>query len=408
VRTILRNRFFLAVATGHLVVDVMNSAFPVILASLALQLGLSNAQLGLAATVYVVGSSLTQPLFGHVADRRNSRHLAVGGVLWMGGVFWLAALLPGYAALLCLLLAGVGSAAYHPQGVINARRASGHLVASGTSLFFLFGQVGLGIGPALAGLLLATTSLPTALMVLGTPALLVALWLATLPAFSHHGGSRPASTTAPAPLRLAWPILLAFLALLALRFWPTAATQTFLPKLMGERGLGADWYGLVLAGFMAGSAVGGVLGGISADRWSAKGTLVTTLALAPLPLWLYLQLPLDHPLVLALMVVAGGLLGAQHSILVIMAQAMLPHRMGLASGLVLGYMFTAGALGSLATGVLADRLGLERVLEALPLVIVGALLCALVLPRRRLLEAAAEPVGMPAEGEEHGPCPTRA
>ncbi|MDQ7029781.1 MAG: MFS transporter [Ardenticatenia bacterium] len=409
-RSILRNRLFLAVATGHLAVDVMNSAIPIILASLALQLGLSNAQLGLAATVYVAGSSLSQPLFGHVADRWNSRSLAVGGVLWMGGAFWLAALLQGYAALACLLLAGLGSAAYHPQGVMNARRASEPLVASGTSLFFLFGQVGLGLGPVLAGLLLATTSLPVALVALGTLPVLASLWLVTLPPFSHHGrSSRPgAAAASPPALRLAWPILAAFLALMALRFWPTSATQTFLPKLMGERGLGAEWYGLVLAGFMAGSAIGGVLGGMSADRWSAKGTLVTTLAVAPVPLWLYLQVPLDHPLVLVLMAVAGALLGAQHSILVIMAQAMLPHRMGLASGLVLGYMFTAGALGSLVTGVVADRLGLERVLEALPLVVIGALICALLMPRRRLLEAASEPAAVPDRGEGHSPCPTRA
>lgn len=389
-KTILRNRVFLSISTGHMAVDIMNSSLPVILALLALQLGLSNAQLGLAATAYTVGSSLTQPLFGYVADRWGSRRLAVGGVLWMASIFWLAALLQGYAAFFCLLLAGIGSAAYHPQGVMNARRASAPLVASGTSLFFLFGQVGLGLGPAIAGFLLATTSLRVTLLIIALPAWLVVLWLATtVPTEPDRPSSSGEAAPTPA-LRLAWPIMAAFLALLALRFWPTAATQTFLPKLMGERGLGADWYGLVVACFMGSSAIGGVLGGVLADRWSAKGTLVSTLALAPIPMWLYLQLPLDHPAVPVLVALAGLLLGAQHSILVLMAQAMLPHRMGLASGLVLGYMFTAGAVGSFITGVLADHIGLLQAMELLPAVVVGALVCALFMPRRRMLEELTE------------------
>ncbi len=391
-KTILRNRLFLAISAGHLTVDVMNSSLPVILAFLALRLGLSNAQLGLAAAAYTVGASLTQPLFGHIADQRGSRWLAVGGVLWMAGVFWLAALFRGYVAFFCLLLAGLGSAAYHPQAVMNARHASRPLVASGTSLFFFFGQVGLATGPALAGLLLTLVPLPVALLLLGLPAIPVAVWLiATMPPEAERRSSAHGSAEGASALRLAWPVLVAFLALMALRFWPMRATQTFLPKLMGELGLGANWYGLVLAGFMGGSAVGGVLGGLLADHWSAKGTLVSTLALAPVPFWLYLQLPLDHPAVPLLVGLTGLLMGTQHSILVLMAQAMLPNRMGLASGLVLGYMFTSGAVGAFITGVLADHMGLYRALEMLPFVVLGALVFALFMPRRRALEGVYEP-----------------
>lgn len=62
--------------------------------------------------------------------------------------------------------------------------------------------------------------------------------------------------------------------------------------------------------------------------------------------WVYLLTP-----------IAGALIGASHSIVVVTAQNMMPDRMGAASGLVLGFMFTAGALGTLLSGWLADQYG---------------------------------------------------
>lgn len=398
-RHILRNRLFLAISTGHTFVDVLNSAFPVILATLALQLGMSNTQLGLAATVFLLGASVTQPLFGYAADRWGSRELAAGGVLWMGSGFALAGLLDGWPSLLVLMIAGFGSAAYHPQAVMNARHASGDMAASGTSLFFLFGQFGLGGGPALAGVLLTLTSINATLFLLAVPAIPVALFLLTsVPRerVLQRDTSSPQETAGGTALRFAWPILAAFILMLAFRVIPQASTQTFLPKLMGDAGLSADRYGIALAFFMAGSGIGGVLGGYSADRWSGKGTILLSLALAPIPFWAYLQMPLTHPALPLVVGIAGLLIGAPHSIVVLMAQSMLPGRMALASGLVLGFMFAAGATGSFVTGVLADRIGLEQTLLLLPAVIIVAALCTLPLPRRHVRER------VPPAESEHG------
>lgn len=80
------------------------------------------------------------------------------------------------------------------------------------------------------------------------------------------------------------------------------------------------------------------------------------LALASIPLvivsligwspWLYVLIPL-----------AGALTGATHSIIVVLAQRMIPSGMALASGLILGFMFTSGALGTLLSGYNADIRG---------------------------------------------------
>jgi FSR family fosmidomycin resistance protein-like MFS transporter len=102
------------------------------------------------------------------------------------------------------------------------------------------------------------------------------------------------------------------------------------------------------------------VGGNLADRYGRRQVAVSTLLAASVPMmaipyvesmaWIYLLVPLS-----------GLLTGATHSIIVVLGQRKLPGSLALASGLVLGFMFTSGALGTLLTGFLADLLGLQVV-----------------------------------------------
>ena len=51
-----------------------------------------------------------------------------------------------------------------------------------------------------------------------------------------------------------------------------------------------------------------------------------------------------------------------HSIIVVLAQRMISGGMALASGLILGFIFSAGALGLLVTGPLSENYGFPSVL----------------------------------------------
>src|SRR3989337_2411031 len=82
---LLRQPVFLAVALSHFAVDVFNGQTGILLAVLSLPLGLTNATIGLIATIYAVVGSLSQPLFGWLTDRHGGRWAAAGGVGLMGG-----------------------------------------------------------------------------------------------------------------------------------------------------------------------------------------------------------------------------------------------------------------------------------------------------------------------------------
>lgn len=360
---LLRHPQFLAVSIGHLCVDLLNSLTGVLLAAVSLALGLSNTQLGLIATAYALLGALSQPFFGWLADRHGGRWMTGAGILWMAVFFALFALTPGAAALAFLVLAALGSGAFHPGGTARAAQVGAvdlaGQAATAASVFFLFGQVGLSAGPALGGLLLEHTGKAgiLGLAALAAPAGLFVLAVLRDP---PAGGPRLAPSGSPRPAPQ-WGLFIVILLVSGLRLWAQTSVTTFAPKLFLDLNYAPSAAGGIVAAYMAGTALGGVLGSALADRWSYPRTVFITLALSTLP---FAFLPLARgPWAFALAMGTGLLSGGPHSILVTMAQRALPGRAGLASGLILGLTFALGALGTSLTGWLADLTSLAQALQ---------------------------------------------
>jgi FSR family fosmidomycin resistance protein-like MFS transporter len=388
---LLRHPVFLAVALSHFIVDVLNGQAGILLAVLSVPLGLSNASIGLIATIYSLVGSLSQPVFGWLADRHGSRWATAGGVLWMALFFSLVAVAPGNWPLVCLVLGAVGSAAFHPPGTMRAAQV-GHLhmtgqVATAASVFFLFGQGGLAVGPAVGGVLIQG---------LGRAGLLV-LTALTVPIGLYTAWQlRPAPPVSPQPrspgaaVPAARPELLVFVLVMLLASLRTGAqsiTTTFAPKFFQDQGISPAVYGAIVALFMGGSAIGGVFGGVLSDRWGRRRTITLALLLSVVPFYFFPQASGAWIFVLAAL--AGLCNGAPHSIFITMAQRALPGRAALASGLTLGLMFGAGAVGAYLGGLVADQIGLAAVLQSNALLALAAALLSLALRRERRAVAVA-------------------
>ena len=69
------------------------------------------------------------------------------------------------------------------------------------------------------------------------------------------------------------------------------------------------------------------------------------------------------PIIYPLVFLAGGLNGASFSVVVVLAQSLLPSRRAFASGLTLGFMFASGSVGSYLFGLAADIYPLSRVMQ---------------------------------------------
>jgi len=384
---LLFDTLFSSIALGHLMVDLLNGSRPVLLAYLSGPLSLTNADIALISTLYVWAASITQPVFGWLSDRFGPRWLAAGGLIWMMIFFILAMFIPGKGSLAFLVVASLGSAALHPAGAMQATlRGRTHYASRETtaaSFFFMFGQIGLFLGPIIAGPLLDQFGLFGLLIPAGLclPIALNASWQLrnTRPVQS------PGNKQSAIQLRRSGGFIFTLATVAILQAWAQQNMVTFVPKYLKDLGQEPAIYGLIAGLFMGGSALGNVLGGQLADRFGKQRVAGIMLALASIPLflisqvgwspWLYLLIPLS-----------GMLTGSVHSIVVVIAQGIIKGGMALASGLILGIMFSAGAFGTLLSGPLADQWGFPIVFQ-----MTAGLVLAASLVTMRLKEAAPQP-----------------
>jgi FSR family fosmidomycin resistance protein-like MFS transporter len=408
---------FVAVTAGHFAIDIWNSMGPVLVAFLRAPLGLSGAEVGLAIGSYQFLAGVTQPPFGWLADRVGSRILGPASVVWTIGLVTLALLAAtrtgSYGLFLALFaLAALGSGAFHPQGVMHSSRAAAaSRTATATAIFFLCGQVGLAGGPVLSGFLLERSGPPGiyALALIAVPiAVLMTIGLrgtAGSPSIAARPATAATPTAAPAQARQHGEarrgtafVVSILVVIFTCRGWVTIGTAAFLPALFQAAGWSPSRYGIVTGLYWLGAGISGVAAGRVADLWGRRPVVAaTTFAGA----CLLVVLPIARGgWAFATALLAGALMGSAHSILIVMAQAYLPVRQGLASGLALGYLFGAGALSSLAIGVLADAWGLARVIQwGAAVGVLAAVLTAFLPPSRPRVEAGAEMSSAPGPEE---------
>jgi FSR family fosmidomycin resistance protein-like MFS transporter len=352
---------FLSVALSHFIIDVLNGQTSVVFTYLSGPLGLNNTSLALISTAYSFSGALTQPFFGYLSDRFGARWMVALGVTWMGVFFTLGLVISGPAALIFLVLTAVGSGAFHPAGTMEATNQGRiHLAGretTSTSYFFIFGQSGFFVGPLIAGLILDQFGKP-GLMVITLAAVPIGLSMlytmrpkAELARNEMVNGKEVSSAE---PSGVGFILLLALVAIGS--SWIGRSMGVFIPKYLNDLGLTASFYGGVAALFMAGSACGLIAGGWMADRYGKRRTASLALMLASIPLVLIPRV-VQTPWMFVVVPLAGALSGSSHSILVVFAQRLFPAGKGLASGLILGFMFTSGSLGALVSGFAADQAG---------------------------------------------------
>lgn len=386
----LRQRDYIAVSLTHFFVDVLNGSRNVLVAILAVSIGLTNAQVGIALLVYNVGNALSQPLFGWLADRIGPRWLVIGGMGWMIFFFAITAVASNWVALIAVTIAGIGSGGFHPTGTMVASQVSHQHRNRATAVFFTAGQMGLFLGPIFTGLLLEQLNRP-GFLVLPLLALIAFVsswqWVAnknhvTNKRDHRHRDESAAATSLLALLqpsrRLRRAVLLGLIILSAGTVG--IAAQSFAPKLFTELGREAGYVGTLTGLFMMGAAVGGIVGGVLADRVNGRSVILLGTLASILPIYFYI--PAEGIWRFALLAMAGFFSGMPHSILIIMVQSLLPHRRALASGLALGFMFFSGSVGSFLLGIIADSIGLATALQGTAVLPLIAAAAAFLLPKR--------------------------
>lgn len=423
--TVSNRWLFRAICLGHFTIDLFNAMGPVLMAFISGHvMGLSNTQIGIAVSGYQLAGAFSQPFFGFRADKTGGRWLGAGGLAWTLSFLVLAmfgATTGHYWAMLIpFVLAALGSGAYHPIGAMYASDVNPSRAAHNTSIFFLSGQLGGGLGPALIGFLLdryatqnnlftaalgpsvqnqlvehGTLSPVAVLALIALPGILLLFF--TLPHRLAYIQAHPPKTGASSgkAIPVATGVLIYLAITIALRALSNPGTAAFIPRIFQLKGWPASEYGLLSGMYWFAGGIAGVIFARWAVRFGSRIVIGLTLILGG-PALMLLPTAETLPAALLLSLLVGALTGGSHSLLVVMAQQIMPARKGFVSGLSLGYMFGMGALGTLLIGAMADKIGLEAAFQVVGVVTIVTGLMALKLPVEAALQAqtalAADPV----------------
>ncbi len=370
-----------ALSSGHFATDFANGALPALLPFLVDRFDLSYALAGGLILASAFSSSIVQPLFGLWSDRRGATWLIPAGVALAGIGIALAADAPSYPLVaLCVVLSGLGVAAFHPEGSKFAAYTSGRRRASGMSLFSIGGNLGYGLGPTLTTPLILALGLSGGWLLAAPGIAVAAVLLALVP---YLEGFVPAPATpdrsVDAPDRPGAIALL--LGVVAFRSVAWFGLITFVPLWEVSLGHSKAYGNHLLSLMLLAGGAGTLLAGPLADRVGRRPIqLVSVLALPPLILTYVIVGGV--PGAIALAGVGIGVIGT-FGVTMVMSQEYLPRHVGMASGLSIGLSIGLGGIAAVVLGGIADAIDLRAALYVAAVAPIPAIALAALLPPTR-------------------------
>jgi FSR family fosmidomycin resistance protein-like MFS transporter len=368
-----------ALSSGHLATDLAQGSLPALLPYLVDKFDLSYTMAAALVLAATISSSLIQPAFGVWSDARGALWLLPAGVALAGVGMAATSVAPAYwVALVCVLFAGVGVAAYHPEGSKFASYVSGSRRASGMSFFSVGGNVGFALGPILAAAFISAFGLRGGLLlalpglVVGAALLFVRPYLAE---FAPSGEERAAVAGREEAERRGLALLLV---VVGLRSVAHMGLFTFIPLWEKSEGHSANYGTFVLGGFLIAGAAGTLCGGPLADRFGRRPVLRWSFVVATPLILVYVLV--GGPVGIFAVILAGAAVIGTFGVSLVMSQEYLPARVGMASGLSIGLAIGLGGVAALTLGAVADAVDLKAALVCTAFGPALALVVSLFLP----------------------------
>jgi len=381
-------RAIAALSAGHLATDFANGVLPALLPFLVSRFDLSYTRAGALVFASAAASSLVQPLFGHWSDRRGAAWLLPVGVVLAGCGMALAATASSYwLCVLFVVVSGLGTSAYHPEGTKFANFVSGSRRASGMSLFSIGGNLGMALGAISAAPVLLLLGRWGGLL-LALPSIVVALLLLrSLPYLRSFAPDRRTARTASGEDRPgAFALLLGVIAVRSVGWF---GLLTFVPLYAVALGHSETYGSNLLALMLFAGGVGTLAVGPIADRIGRRPVLLASVVAVPPLTLLFIAVGGTAGIALVGVCVVGTF-----GLIQVMTQEYMPSRLGLASGISIGFSIGLGGVAAAALGAVADSIDLETALYVSAAVPVVAIVLAALLPSPRApRRLAPEPVG---------------
>jgi MFS transporter, FSR family, fosmidomycin resistance protein len=355
---------------AHLINDWYMNYIQVLLPFLVAS-GLSLTKGSFLISAFTITASITQPVLGYFTDQKDQRWFVYVGTLWMAILICLIGVVGNYPGMFALaVLAGLGTAAFHPQAAAMVTAASGDQKGFSQAVFVAAGNLGWAITPVTAVPFIEAFGLSwtPVFMALGIVAALLILVSQRKPDAPRRAFDRTTLS------RESFNELAKIVLVVAIRSLSYFGLVAFLPLYLQSRGMSLAAGSLLISVMLVAGAIGGLAGGHLSDRFGRKPVVAISLLLAT-PLFL-LFLVAASPWTYVLLALAGASLMASFSVTIVVAQEVIGRASAMASGLMMGFAVGIGGLGVGVVGFAADRVGLAAVIQLLVcLPVVAGIMC---------------------------------
>ncbi|MCR8935902.1 MFS transporter [Brevibacillus laterosporus] len=360
-------------SVSHLANDFFNGVLVAILPLLHLYYGLTYTQMSLLVLVNNLFGGFFQPFLALFSDQREKPWFIPLGFLMLGtGIYAISWSGNFYWLLFAVMIASLGSAAYHPDANKCVHQLPGLQRGTIQSIFQIGGNAGMALAP-LSLWFLSLTGLGGTIWLYSIAMVFACVFFF----FAKRNGALQVKNnlleaTEKPPIK---PGLKALVTVIACRTLANAGIVMFFPLFLiatyGTKESDVWVYSFL---FLLGGAIGTLAGGSLGDRFGMRRVLQLSLILsAPLAL----LLPWMNGFTAMLLLFTLGLvLMSTFSVAVVFAQDLMPKRAGMASSLVIGFTGGLSGICLLVLGMLADRIGLFPILcVILAMPAIGAFLC---------------------------------
>ncbi|MCS7018902.1 MAG: MFS transporter [Bernardetiaceae bacterium] len=376
----------------HLMNDSMQAVIPAIFPILEKELRLTYSELGLIAFANNMIASFLQPIVGFYTDKRPMPYLLPIGMLFsMVGMFWMGFATDVLQMALSVMLIGIGSSVFHPEGSRLVVLASGERRGLGQSLFQVLGQAGQALAPVWTVVIFMPLGRQGAwlFMVIAGIASILLVYLARW----YQQNLKQTIFVKPVSLKslpakrqelIYYVFFLIFIITFVRSCYLVGVIgfySFFQTKVLMNSLAEAQSYVFI---FLIALALGTLHGGTLADKMGLRAVLWLSVSVSGLTA---LALPFTEGWVAYLILFVSGYAAmAGFPVSLIYCLELLPERIGLISGLMFGLAFGVGAVAAVVLGMIGDWLGIKNMMiicSSLPLLGFLAFLLPLERSRRR-------------------------
>lgn len=377
----------LGLVLGHLVTDLQGGALPIVLPHLKEIFALSYSQLAAIVLTQNITSSVIQPLFGYLTDKKSLPQLLPYCAALAGAGFAAVGWVSSYEfLLLAVIFIGIASATYHPQASKTVNFLSTKAAkAKNMGLFSLGGNAGMAFGSlGMAFLISLPGGLHNTIYFLLPGLLVFGLMLKCMPAYIQvnqaYNNRRQAAEVKHTDNNIPYLGLLFLLLFIFLRSTIHTGLSTYLPLFfMKFRSCDSSFASMLVSGFLLGGVAGTYIGAVLSDRLGARKIILGSIVFSIPAIWL-INLAVSPVTALAAVIMAGFAIIGSFATTIILAQSLLPNNVGMAAGLTIGFSVGMGGFGVTLLGILADNWGLPLVMQLITWLPVAAAIIAVWIP----------------------------